>query len=238
MTKQSLPDLFKSLHDRVHVKLKSAGIVGHSVAQGDTSETVWCDLLSEYLPKRYQVARAFVIDSAGEVSDQIDVVIFDRQYTPFIFRNEGAIYVPAESVYAVFEAKQTINASMIRYGGKKIESVRRLHRTSLPIPHAGGCHPPKPLHHILGGILALRSDWNPSLGKSLLKNLQMQQGLSQIDMGCIASHGYFTVDPSTAQVNAVPHEKAATAFLLKLISCLQAFGSVPMVDMDAYAKWL
>ena len=42
--------------------------------------------------------------------------------------------IPAESVYAVFEAKQTADASMVAYAQKKVESVRRLRRTSLPIP--------------------------------------------------------------------------------------------------------
>ena len=43
-------------------------------------------------------------------SEQIDVVVFDRQYSPFIFNYEGQTIIPAESVYAVFEAKQTVNA--------------------------------------------------------------------------------------------------------------------------------
>jgi len=32
--------------------------------------------------------------------------------------------------------------------------------------------------------------------------------------------------------------KPATAFLFKLISQLQFSGTVPMIDIDAYGKWL
>jgi hypothetical protein len=32
--------------------------------------------------------------------------------------------------------------------------------------------------------------------------------------------------------------KAATAFLFKLISQLQLSGTVPMIDVQAYAQWL
>ena len=85
--------------------------------------------------------------------------MFDRQYSPFIFSYEGQTIVPAESVYAVFEAKQSINADRIDYARKKVASVRRLHRTSLPIPHAQGTYPPKPLIPILGGVLNFESDW-------------------------------------------------------------------------------
>jgi hypothetical protein len=112
---------------------------------------------------RYQVETAHVVDSEGAFSDQIDVVVFDRQYSPFIFRFQAQIIIPAESVYAVFEAKQAINATQVDYAQKKVATVRRLHRTSLPIPHAGGTYAPKPLPAILGGLLTFESDWSPPL---------------------------------------------------------------------------
>ena len=42
-------------------------------------------------------------------------VVFDRQYSPFIFRYQGQTIVPAESVYAAFEAKQSVNAAQVQY---------------------------------------------------------------------------------------------------------------------------
>jgi hypothetical protein len=103
------------------------------------------------------------VDSEDAFSEQMDVVIFDRQYSPFIFRFQGQTIVPAESVYAVFEAKQSIDAGQVEYARKKVASVRRLRRTSLPIPHAGGTYPPRPLPKILGGLLTFESDWKPAL---------------------------------------------------------------------------
>ena len=70
-------------------------------------------------------------------------------------------------MYAAFEAKQTINAGLVKYAQDKVASVRRLHRTSLPIPHAGGTYPAKPPGHILGGLLTFESEWNPALGEAL-----------------------------------------------------------------------
>ncbi len=128
-------------------------------------------MLDTYLPQRYKAENAFVVDSLGNFSDQIDVVIFDRQYSPFIFRYENQTIIPAESVYAVFEAKQTANADMVKYAQAKVATVRRLHRTSLPIPHAGGTYPPKQLIPILGGLLTFESDWSPPLGPSFEKAL-------------------------------------------------------------------
>ena len=104
----------------------------HPGTKGDASENAWLDLLSTYLPQRYQAAKAHVVDSRGTFSDQIDVVVYDRQYSPFIFRYEAQTIIPAESVYAVFEAKQTLNAEHVRYARAKVATVRQLHRTSLP----------------------------------------------------------------------------------------------------------
>jgi hypothetical protein len=64
-----------------------------------------------------------------------------EEYSPFIFTYENEPIIPAESVYAVFEAKQTADAALVAYAQEKVASVRRLHRTSLPIPYAKGVYP-------------------------------------------------------------------------------------------------
>jgi hypothetical protein len=239
MENWSLSMLLDTLHDDIHQQLDNARkAFKHSVVKGDASENVWLELLTTYLPKRYQAAKAHVVDSQGNFSQQIDVVVFDRQYSPFILSYQGQTIIPAESVYAVFEAKQTINASYIGYAKEKIKSVRQLHRTSLPIPHAGGVYPPKKLMPIYGGILTFESDWNPGLGQSLLASLKTDDELERLNIGCVAAHGYFDFVPNTGDYEIVAGGKPATSFLFKLISELQFSGTVPMIDVLAYSKWL
>lgn len=238
MVDWSLSRLLSNLHADVELRLRFAReSFGHPGAKGDASESVWLEMLDTYLPKRYCVERAFVVDSRGNFSQQIDVVIFDRQYTPFIFRYEGQTVVPAEGVYAVFEAKQSVSAAQVSYARSKVASVRRLHRTSLPIPHAGGTYPPKPLSRILGGLLTFESDWSPAMGDSLVEALQTATEDDRLDFGCVAAHGLYTTD-TNGVATPVPGPKAATAFLLELIARLQASATVPMIDVRAYAGWL
>jgi hypothetical protein len=239
MTDWSLPQLLAGLHDDIHQRLETVRkTFGHPGTKGDASERVWLELLQQYLPRRYEAAKAHVVDSRGVFSQQIDVVIFDRQYSPFIFHYEDQIIVPAESVYAVFEAKQSVNAAQIEYAQEKITSVRRLHRTSLPIPHAGGVYKAKELMPILGGILAFESDWNPAFGESFNAALDRDKGDGKIDLGCVAAHGYFSLSVNTNTYQIANGGKPATAFLFKLISLLQFSGTVPMIDVQAYADWL
>jgi hypothetical protein len=233
----SLETILSSLHDDIQSKLDiSRKSFAHSTTKGDASEEVWLELFQNYLPKRYQAEKAHVVDSQGNFSDQIDIVVFDRQYSPFIFNFKGELIIPAESVYAVFESKQTMDLDIVRYAGQKVASVRKLHRTSLPIPHAGGTFPAKPLMPIYGGLLTFESDWKPALGDALSRALKSHSSEEQLDIGCVAARGYFLRDDSEYVFQN--GGKPATSFLFKLISMLQFSGTVPMIDVLAYSKWL
>ena len=240
MSSWSLPVLLASLHDDIQQRLQlSRKSFGHPNAKGDSSEAVWLSLLKTYLPERYRADKAYVVDSKGEFSDQIDVVVYDRQYSPFIFQYEGETIVPAESVYAIFETKQTINANYVAYARTKVASVRKLRRTSLPISHAGGTYPPKPLISILGGILTFESDWKPCCGGPLWKSLgDGSVDEDRLNIGCVAAHGHFEWDQTQAKYEFTKEGKPATAFLFRLIALLQFSGTVPMIDLNAYAEWL
>lgn len=235
----SLSELLAGLHDDIQKQLEIVRrTFDHPGTKGDTSEEVWLELLNTYLPQRYKAEKAHVVDSQGEFSDQIDVVIFDRQYSPFIFKYNGGTVIPAESVYAVFEAKQAIDRSTVSYAQQKAASVRKLHRTSLPIPHAGGTYPPKALNHIYAGILTFESEWSPALGESMINVLEEERGDAFLDFGCVAAHGYFFFNKESEVYEVIDGGKPATAFLFKLISQLQFSGTVPMIDVQAYARWL
>ncbi|MBY5828647.1 hypothetical protein HFN47_00825 [Rhizobium leguminosarum] len=235
----SLATLLEGLHQDLQQQLAiSRRAFGHPVAKGDASEAAWLELLQKYLPKRYQAETGHVVDSNGEFSDQIDIVVFDRQYSPFIFNYKDQLIIPAESVYAVFEAKQAINSEQVDYAQKKVASVRRLHRTSLPIPHAGGTYPAKALIPIVGGLLTFESDWSPPLGDSLVSALERADDTKRLNLGCVAAHGHYQHVAASGQYAVTLEGRPATAFLFNLISMLQFSGTVPMIDVQAYAQWL
>jgi hypothetical protein len=164
-------------------------------------------------------------------------VVYDRQYSPVIFKMGEHTILPAESVYAVFEAKQAINLEQVRYATDKVASVRKLYRTSLPIPSAGGTLSAREPSRIVGGLLCFESDWSPPLGDALLKALQEKNHEGGLDLGCVAAHGIFGCDEQGCY--SIAHQgKPATAFLFELIAQLQAIATVGMIDVRAYAAWL
>ena len=214
----------------------------HQGTKGEATETSWIHLLQEYLPNRYAIERAMVVDSNGEASEQIDIVIFDRQYTPFVINYEGLVYIPAESVYAVFEVKQDISKEHIEYTSKKLQSVRRLKRTSALITDHTGRTIKKKLFEIPSGILTLSSTWNPGLGDSFeeaIRNSWSEQH-GRIHLGCVLSEGGFRVvnENSGLTIEKSDPEASLMYFLMSLFKTLQPLGTVPAVDMNEYLKWI
>lgn len=233
----SLPTLLDELNASVAADLQRARkTLGHPTDLGDATEEIWIELFNKYLPRRYQAIKATVVDSTGAFSEQIDVVIYDRQYTPLVFTFRDKHVVPAESVYAVFESKQEMNAVHVGYAQKKIASVRKLHRTSLPVPTIDGTKMAKELTPGLGGILTLSCKWNRS-SETMLGHLESERGEMRLDAGCVADVGNFWFSQETGYVLS-EQTKPVTRFLLELMSRLQAVATVPMIDMRAYAAKL
>lgn len=215
--------------------------MSHSTSKGRASEISWLKMLRTHLPDRYSVDSGRVVDSNGDLSDAIDVIVFDGQYSPLLFERDNTCYVPAESVYAVFEVKQELDKEHIEYAGDKAGSVRCLKRTTAPIPHAGGEYDPKEPQHIIGGILALESGWSSGFTDRIsgaLRDLEVEQ---QLDLGIALSSGAFetgTDQDGALQVTTSEGEVILVSFFLGLIQALQRLGTVPAIDIAEYAEAL
>lgn len=236
-----LHDAFTGMEEELTVALRTGQRnAGHPGVQGDGTETHWHELLASILPSRYQAMRAFAVDSSGGQSEQIDLAIIDRHFSPLFWEWGGHCYVPAESVYAAFEVKPEIDREYVLYGGRKIASVRRLHRTSVPFGWAMGVMPARRVPPILGGFLAGASGWSPTFGDPFRKALSDVDEHGTIDIGCVLNAGAFEV-PVGAAIDALVISDPTTAlvsFTLTLLKRLQGIGSAPAIDYDAYAKWV
>lgn len=245
MTKQprvDLREIFRGLQDQMEVRLTfNRKVMSHPGAKGGATELEWVTMLSTYLPRRYCADKAFVIDFEGGISQEIDIVIYDRQYSPFILHQNGVAYVPAECVYAVIEVKQTLSKLNIEYAQKKAASVRRLKRTTLPIPHAGGIYPAKKPARILAGIVAL----DGKLPKSQVRALKSATQNEILNFGCsLLGNSYFSLpDLHPWKRNAKPYtirhstdRNGLVNFFMNLVSELQKVGTVVAMDTRVYLK--
>lgn len=225
--KINIQKLFTALDEEMRLKLSSKiDEIYHPTAKGTETELNWTGLLRTYLPERYTVDSGFVVDHKGNISEQIDIIIYDRHFTPFIFRGENVVYIPAEGVYAVFEVKPHLDKENFEYAVKKLTSVKKLERTSATFAHILGNNK-KELFDIIGGILTKESKGKCFDGIKADSKLSI---ILSLDCGIKVTNGETIEKRDSEQILAF--------FLLKLIERLRALGSVPALDVDKYLSFI
>src|ERR1700722_17049030 len=127
-----LTEVFHRVQKEMLAQLAVGRLFEHASAAGAATEHHWLELFDRYLPKRYRATPAFIIDSEGRRSRQIDIAIFDNLCSPLLFPHASGLHIPAESAPALFEVKPTFSRQWIRDAGEKAASVRALNRTSIP----------------------------------------------------------------------------------------------------------
>lgn len=255
--KVNLKELFKGLQSQMVAQLSTnRAFIEHPGSKGDALENTWIEWLRAYLPNRYKVDKAIVIDCVGQLSHQIDLVIYDRQYTPFVLKQNGMSYIPAEGVYAVFEVKPDLKPH-ISYAGEKIESVRKLKRTSTHIIDRGRKYPPRALTKIVGGILATTNKYKKQ--DTIKNHFENLKGLQTVDMGCVVNYGSFYIDYDGEEnkneqnlenrihdyyksrklrtIEFSTPEISLVTFFFQLMRYLQqSIGTIAAIDLNEYSK--
>jgi len=233
--KSFLCSAFSAEQELLKVKLNFSSVsITHDGVMGDVNEQHFIEVLRKYLPNRYAIDSAVVIDSNGYSSDQIDIVIFDKQYTPTLFDQHNHRFVPAEAVYGIFEVKPTVNKEYLEYAAEKAESVRILERTSVAITHAAGESPPRELFPILSGIIAVNVEWTKGFNSNaFIDNHSLLNGNKLINCGLAVSGGCF--DDFGEKLEICPTNNSLGYFMFRLLQKLQGLGTVPAVDWNKYA---
>lgn len=156
--------------------------------KGDVTEWDWIAVLREHLPTRYCVDKAFIVDSRGNLSQQLDLVIFDKQYGPIVFHRHGATYIPAESVYAVFEVKQAkeLDPSAL-FNVLKMARDAELYRIQKDPSHA---RRPREKRKAIAISPALRNEEHPGRTR-----LTVQRGRTRSRRAAILRGGHRTGSP-------------------------------------------
>ena len=246
---QDLTETYGVMQKKMLASLNCSRIaLSHSTQKGNASEADWIAFYRAYLPKRYAVTKGRVIDHTGRQSDQIDIIIYDAQYTHIVFNSEGnEPLVTAESVYAAFEVKQTLNAEFIADAAKKGESIRKLERTSVPVRNIYGVSNRKPLHNIIIGLLTTDCDWLKNSAQEItLEKMRQLSFDERLDIVCslsghtlVADNPVFVEEPMPEGglvVHCCEDSNSLVFMLLHLLKKLQDIGTAPAIDLMKYAE--
>ncbi len=82
----------------------------HNPTIGLLTEEILREFLKTFLPKGVSVEQGFVAGIDGELSKQIDIIIYDsHNYAPY-YRINDIVVVPSSSVIAIIEVKTTVKS--------------------------------------------------------------------------------------------------------------------------------
>lgn len=122
--------------------------ISHNPSDGRFREDLIKTIL-DIIPQKYSVRNGFVVDSNGNVSKEMDLIIFDDIYVPRFFMESYSV-IPIESVVAVVQVKTTLDIN------KLINAIDNLNSIDNLIPEKGGriisankCEVIKEQRHIL-----------------------------------------------------------------------------------------
>jgi hypothetical protein len=237
-SKSDLRGLLLHHQEALLTGMRARELFDHPTARGDVTESAWLQLLEGFLPRRYQVSKAFVLDADGSCSEQIDLVIHDRHFCPLLFKEGGHTLIPAESVFGVFEIKPKLDRGTIDDAKQKAQSVRKLRRTSQTLIDRGVEKPPREPFRIISGILAVESDWSSPFGERLADALKTDQPDRQLDLGCAPAQGAFEAfyGGEAPRLEVSDEQAGLMFFLLRLFHSLQRIGSPMAIDLREYSK--
>lgn len=80
----------------------------HGGLTGDSREVMWLEFFRKIIPKKYSLAQGvIIIDSEGNHSNEVDIAVFDEQYTPYVFQHNSLKFIPIEAVAVAIECKSS-----------------------------------------------------------------------------------------------------------------------------------
>lgn len=88
-------------------------ITNHNPSIGYFNESILRGFLQDNLPNWVSVGQGFIMAPSGEISNQIDIIIYDSTFYSPLYKVYDLIVVPSESVISVIEVKTSINKKQL-----------------------------------------------------------------------------------------------------------------------------
>lgn len=123
MNEKILKDIFDNLELSLKNEMKIK--IQHNLEDGKYREYLVKRLLSKIVPSKYEITNGFIIDSENNKSDEMDIIIYDKNYVPPFF-DETYTVVPIESVIAVIQVKTTLTTVELKKSINNLNSIDKL----------------------------------------------------------------------------------------------------------------
>lgn len=125
------PEVYKKIYDNYNhmnqMMVEVMDIVSkHDGITGNYREEMWMKFFRSIIPQKFSMAQGvMIIDSKGNVSREVDIAVFDEQYTPYVFQYNTLKFIPIEAVAIVIECKSTdLKPEILNQWAKSINKLK------------------------------------------------------------------------------------------------------------------
>lgn len=166
-------------------------------SRGHSRESILTKHLRNLFPDSFGITRGQIIDSKGNRSNEIDIIIYDALKTPILYRAGDYRIIPVEGVYAIIFVETSLTQERLNKLIKTIANIKSFSKTAFyeqrgQIIHKVYAYGKKfDYFPILGMIFAYDSQPVLDLG-SLFEKEYEKNGTPiemQIDLICILNKG-------------------------------------------------
>jgi len=99
-------------------------LIRHNLTKGIEAEQALADLLRSVLPLRFAAGKGFLIDTAGQQSNEIDLIILDSMNTARLFDFRAFELIPIEAALACIEVKTTLTTDELRGSFDRFQKIQ------------------------------------------------------------------------------------------------------------------
>ncbi|MFQ6043843.1 MAG: DUF6602 domain-containing protein [Candidatus Poribacteria bacterium] len=127
MQQDILSTYYKGILQRLRAEVELLNqMIPHNVTKGTANENALRELIRRFVPRRYSVGSGIIIDTSGNQSRQVDIIIYDEHVYPSVFGQTSACLYPIEVVIATIEVKTTLTDEELQTTSNNVESIRQL----------------------------------------------------------------------------------------------------------------
>jgi hypothetical protein len=148
-------------------------LIDHQGEKGRENELSLARVLERLVPSKYGIGSGLLVDSQGNYSKQMDIVVYDHSEEPALMAQTNQVLFPVENVRLCIEVKTTADKEEIEDAVEKMTSIRDLKSHST--------HP----------SFAFVGYQASQLAKTIAGHLKAGEQGSRLDFACVLQLGMF-----------------------------------------------
>jgi len=122
-----LEEVFRSVARKLEIDFKHlSSEIHHRASKGRVREVDLVEqFLGKYLPRTVGIGHGEVVSSAGDVSSESDIILYESRTSPTFIEESGYQVFPVECIYGVVEVKSRLDKRELEDAFSKITKLKK-----------------------------------------------------------------------------------------------------------------